>query len=92
MDGIEMEQAVGITAKLREVRDTMRRLHGDKYQGRVWVYRQILECEMERAGCSAMLAAARVLKDPEFPKPTAMTEAMVFSAAVEIIESIPPIL
>ena len=82
---IELEAAFGITARLREVRDTMRGLQGESYQSRCEPWQRVIRAEMQKSGCSALLAASRIIKrDFEYE---GIVQAMLVSAAVEVIEA-----
>lgn len=78
-------QEFGITAKLVEVRDTMRGLLGDGYADRCAEYRIAIKREMADAGCSPLLAATRMIQR-DWPD-NGSVQAMLVSAAVEILES-----
>ena len=82
---LELEQAFGVTARLREVRDTMKEFLGDGYDSRCRDWQEVLRSQMRTHGCSALLAATRII-NADFPD-NGSAQAMLVSAAVELTEA-----
>ena len=83
MTQIGMEREVKMAAKLYEMRDTAKRLLGDKYTSHMATNGKILEATARRDKKTVLEVAIDVCKKPGI---TAMETIFIFSAAVELAE------
>ena len=74
--------AIQLTAKLMDVRDSMRRLHGDRYPDRVALCRKIIDGRMEATSEDSLTAAIRIAKAEE----SEWAKLLFLAAAVEMSE------
>lgn len=77
------EREVRTAARLYEVRDAMRRLHGERYDARVAEIRPYIEATMERDGVSEIVAATRVAQRVTG---NGFAVALIVATAVEMVE------
>lgn len=78
-----MEREVKMAAKLYEMRDTAKRLLGDKYTGHMAMNGKILQDTATRDKTTPLAVAIAVCKKPGI---TAMETIFIMSAAVELAE------
>jgi len=78
-----MEREVKMAAKLYEMRDTAKRLLGEKYAGHMAMNGKILEATARRDKKTVLEVAIAVCKKPGI---TAMETIFIMSAAVELAE------
>jgi hypothetical protein len=76
------ESLIRMAAKIYEARDTMRRLLGDRYAGRIARCRPAISAYMEMHGVDEVTAAIRLAKDGDNPFVT----GILFATAVEMVE------
>lgn len=84
------EQQVRLAARMYEIRDTSRRLLGDRYQDMMPHYRLYIQREMERAGGGALEATKRLIEALQKDHDTGVLQMHLTAACVEICESEQP--
>ncbi|AJG18855.1 hypothetical protein [Cupriavidus basilensis] len=77
------QQAIQIAAKLYEVRDTIKRLLGDRYRERMDELGSALQKIAARKGKDVLMTAKEICSDPGM---TGMEIGQIMAAAVELLE------
>jgi hypothetical protein len=80
------EQQVRLAARMYEIRDTSRRLLGDKYQETMAHYRLYIAQEIKRAGGGALEATKRLLEALQQDHNTGVIQMHLTAACVEMCE------
>lgn len=81
------EQQVKLAARMYEMRDTSRRLLGERYAGVMAGYEWHIRAAMRRYGCGEMEAAKQILEQLQRDVPdSGMTQMQLVAAMVEMVE------
>lgn len=76
---------IRLATELYDIRDTMKRFFKDKYPAQVAKYRPYIETSMRKNNLDAIPAMIRIVKRLQEIDGSAMQQALVMAAAVEII-------
>jgi len=85
------EQQVKLAAKMYEMRDTARRLLGERYAETMAAYQGHIRAAMAKYGCAELGAAKHLLECLQLDVPDSGTSQMfVVAAMVEMVEGSKP--
>lgn len=85
------EQQVRLAARMYEIRDTSRRLLGEKYQETMAHYRLYIGRAMKQWGCGALEATQRLIEALQQDHDTGVIQMHLLAACVEMCEQDKPV-
>jgi len=81
------ESQVKLAAKVYEMRDTSRRLLGERYADSIEHYGKYIQAAMQKYGCDALAATKQILEQLQRDVPdSGMTQMQLVAALVEMVE------